>query len=220
MAAKRVPDTSVREVISTTVLTFADGSRIETTSEHPFFVSGLGWVPAGRLAIGNAIVTRAGPKATEQTSAVAKVETLVGRIRVYNLNVADNHTFFVQDAHGNGLPKWVHNGCIWKISPVFPDWAVKGAHFTANGIELALRPGRGGAMVLKQVFSKTPAHLVREAIQDARPLLQDKAFLLKMLDRVKEAKSYVLEYPKEGGMGRSAELHFLEVALKRALNGL
>ncbi|MDX1932454.1 MAG: polymorphic toxin-type HINT domain-containing protein [Capsulimonadales bacterium] len=68
-------------------------------------------VPAGRLAIGNAIVTRAGPKAAEQTSAVAKVEPLVGRIRVYNLNVADNHTFFVQDAQGKGQPKWVHNEC-------------------------------------------------------------------------------------------------------------
>ncbi|MDX1932452.1 MAG: polymorphic toxin-type HINT domain-containing protein [Capsulimonadales bacterium] len=88
-----------------------DGSRLETTSEPPFFVSGLGWVPAGRLSIGNTIVTRAGPKATEQTSTVAKVEAQVGRIRVYILNVADLNTFFVQDAHQKGLPKWVHNGC-------------------------------------------------------------------------------------------------------------
>ena len=34
---------------------------ITASPEHPFFVEGKGFVPAGQLALGNAIVTRAGP---------------------------------------------------------------------------------------------------------------------------------------------------------------
>jgi hypothetical protein len=34
--------------------------HVTATRNHPFFVSGKGWVPAGALAIGNSIVTRAG----------------------------------------------------------------------------------------------------------------------------------------------------------------
>jgi hypothetical protein len=35
--------------------------RITASREHPFYVQGQGFVPAGRLAVGNAIVARAGP---------------------------------------------------------------------------------------------------------------------------------------------------------------
>ena len=59
--AKQVTQTSVRNNIPTLSLTFNSGETIETTSEHPFYVEGAGFVPAGRLSIGNAIVTRAGP---------------------------------------------------------------------------------------------------------------------------------------------------------------
>ena len=50
--------TSVWNNIHTLSLTFEDGETIETTGEHPFYVEGEGFTPAGRLAIGNAIVTR------------------------------------------------------------------------------------------------------------------------------------------------------------------
>ena len=59
--AKQVTQTSVRNNIPTLALTFSSGETIETTSEHPFYLEGQGFVPAGRLSIGNAIVTRAGP---------------------------------------------------------------------------------------------------------------------------------------------------------------
>jgi hypothetical protein len=39
---------------------------ITTTRNHPFYVSGKGFVPAGGLAVGNAIVTRAGPDVVVQ----------------------------------------------------------------------------------------------------------------------------------------------------------
>jgi|GEM_PF-1300477 len=76
---------------------------ITTTREHPFFVEGRGFVPAGGLAVGNAIVTRAGP--------CLVVKSIQWKRRsegytVYNLVVAQDHTYFVGNAHGGA---WVHN---------------------------------------------------------------------------------------------------------------
>ncbi len=52
---------------------------------------------AGRLALGNAIVTRAGPALT-----VAKIEWKQGKQVVYNFEVEEDHTYFVGSA--NALP--------------------------------------------------------------------------------------------------------------------
>ena len=64
-------------------------------------VQGVGFVIAGRLALGNAIVTRAGPALT-----VAKIEWKQGVRSVYNFEVEEDHAYFVGSANG-GL--WVHN---------------------------------------------------------------------------------------------------------------
>ena len=74
---------------------------IETTGEHPFYVQGEGFVPAGRLAIGNAIVTRAGP-----VTRLVKAVWNAAPKTVYNFTVEGDHTYFVGDKDG-GL--WVHN---------------------------------------------------------------------------------------------------------------
>jgi len=82
----------------------ANGESISSTPNHPFYVDGKGFVPAGRLAIGNAIVTRAGPPAR-----VASVHLTGRQETVYNLEVADFHTYFVCSTSGGF---WVHNvGC-------------------------------------------------------------------------------------------------------------
>ena len=88
----------------TLVLTFDDGTHIETTGEHPFRIQDKGFVPAGRLSLGNAIVTRAGPCAT-----LVKTEWRSTAQTVYNFTVADDHTYFVGRQNG-GL--WVHNSCF------------------------------------------------------------------------------------------------------------
>jgi hypothetical protein len=59
--SKRVVEAYVRDGVSTLALTLSTGEVITTTREHPFYVDGRGFVPAGRLAIGTAIVTCAGP---------------------------------------------------------------------------------------------------------------------------------------------------------------
>ena len=101
-------------------LTDAKTGHVETiscTPEHPFFVAGQGWTPAGALGIGSSIVTRAGPslsvqgldwvRASTQTGTQGQTGAEAGTL-VYNLEVAETHTFFVGLANGGA---WVHNKC-------------------------------------------------------------------------------------------------------------
>ncbi len=86
------------------------------TPEHPFFVPNQGWVEAGSLGIGTSIVTRAGPQmavasVTWQKNKAQELASAggLGGYTVYNLTVADDHTFFVGTTGGG---TWVHNtGC-------------------------------------------------------------------------------------------------------------
>ncbi len=81
------------------------GEVIETTPEHPFYVKGKGWTSAGELEIGDLVASE---KDTwlpiEDLLATGELDT------VYNLRVADFHTYFVgnRDAVFN---VWVHNAC-------------------------------------------------------------------------------------------------------------
>ena len=107
--------TEVKPVLRTTIksapavvsLSFANaksGKIVETivcSREHPFMVQGVGFVIAGRLALGNSIVTRAGPPVT-----LAKIEWKQGKCSVYNFEVEVDHTYFVGSANGG---VWVHN---------------------------------------------------------------------------------------------------------------
>lgn len=83
--------------------------RLEATRQHPFFVEGKGFVPAGGLAVGNAIVTRAGP--TLQVKSI-KWQRRAEGWTVYNFEVEsgkgeDTHNYFVGRANGGAS---VHNG--------------------------------------------------------------------------------------------------------------
>ena len=84
-------------------LTFTDvhgtGASIITTPDHPFRVESGKWVTAGRLDIGDNVVTAEGGLAT--LSAALSLEK---RGTVYNFEVERTHTYFVGDAK-----LWVHN---------------------------------------------------------------------------------------------------------------
>jgi hypothetical protein len=72
------------------------GQVVRTTPEHPFYAAGRGWVPANLLRIGDRLLGHDGQW--------VEVEDLLdtGAYEVvYNLRVADFHTFFV------GCPEWV-----------------------------------------------------------------------------------------------------------------
>lgn len=100
----------------TVVLHLAGGESIEATPGHRFFVVGRGFTQTSLLAVGNAIVTRAGPSTNGKPSSVIveRVEVKPGRATVYNLEVEGSHTFFVGTVEG-GL--WAHNaGCNNRIA--------------------------------------------------------------------------------------------------------
>lgn len=75
------------------------------TREHPFWVRDQGWVKAYRLAPGDQVFTESGAWAR-----VVSNTPRTTRQYVYNLSVADDHTFFV-----GKVGAWVHN-CAAAIS--------------------------------------------------------------------------------------------------------
>jgi hypothetical protein len=84
---------------STLKLHLSDGSCIETTGQHRFYVSGKGFVAAGKLEPGSELATYDNRHPT-----LSNAESISVATSVFNLEVANFHTFFVgQDR------LWVHN---------------------------------------------------------------------------------------------------------------
>jgi len=77
------------------------GETITATPEHPFWVVGRGWTPAGALLPGFELLTKGG-----RTARVESVVRREGRFKVYNFEVAGTHTYFVSP-----LGVLVHNQC-------------------------------------------------------------------------------------------------------------
>jgi hypothetical protein len=95
---------TVTDIIShqdqvTVDLTIA-GERVDTTPEHAFFTEEKGWVPAQDLEVGMHVLRLDG------TSGVVQSVLLVQQPeRMYNLSVAEAHTFFVGDG------AWLVHNC-------------------------------------------------------------------------------------------------------------
>lgn len=81
------------------------GQVIRTTAPHPFFAYGKGWTAAGDLRPGDKLSTNAFDWAE-----VEAVKFTQQNERVYNLRVADHHTYFVGGKEW-GFAVWVHNNC-------------------------------------------------------------------------------------------------------------
>lgn len=75
---------------------------IGTTQEHPFNVQGKGWTPVGEISPGDMIRTDNGWVQVSKIEDTGRYET------VYNLKVADYHTYFV-GAQDWGFGVWSHN---------------------------------------------------------------------------------------------------------------
>ena len=76
---------------------------IGVTSEHPFWVVGLGWVKAGELVPGLHLFTERGGWLRVRTVRGPPQEAAT----VYNFEVAEDHTYFVGTSR-----VWVHNQCL------------------------------------------------------------------------------------------------------------
>ena len=81
------------------------GQVIHTTAEHPFWVYNTGWTAAGKLQAGDLLSSHDGQwVAVEEVYDTGESET------VYNLRVAEHHTYFV-GGEDWGFSVWRHNAC-------------------------------------------------------------------------------------------------------------
>ena len=76
-------------------------TTITATAEHPFWVVGAGWTAAGELRRGSALLTKDGVVVHVDT-----IERREGKFKVYNFEVAGNHTYYASP-----LGVLVHNAC-------------------------------------------------------------------------------------------------------------
>jgi hypothetical protein len=103
LAWKRVEETFER-VGMVYELEVTGGRVIPTTAEHPFYVVGKGWTAAGELRPGDQLI---GLKPPEYVTVTALRST--GRLdKLYNLGVADYHTYCVGDDDW-AFAVWAHN---------------------------------------------------------------------------------------------------------------
>jgi intein/homing endonuclease len=81
------------------------GQVLRTTREHPFYVRGKGWVAGGELQVGDLLSSHDGRWVpVEDLLDTGEYET------VYNLRVAEFHTYFV-GSRDWGFSIWAHNEC-------------------------------------------------------------------------------------------------------------
>jgi hypothetical protein len=114
LAWKKVEETFERVGL---VLELEVGGRtIGTTAEHPFYVLSKGWTAAGELKPGDRIV---GLDPRESVAVTAL--RLTGRQeKLYNLRVADYHTYFVGGSTW-GFALWAHNTYKDTFFKVYPE---------------------------------------------------------------------------------------------------
>jgi hypothetical protein len=132
--------------------------------------------------------------------------------RVYNFEVEGGHTYFASRCR-----LLVHNGkgCTPDISSISEDWLRKGAHVKVGGVELLVLPGEGGRVVLKPYFSSTARKTAEGAMAAGELALRDRDFVQRLLSTVDRAIPYAAQ---NGNPGKSAEFHFLSVALNKLLH--
>ncbi len=127
-----------RNQVSRLVRVALEDQIIETTTEHPFYVQGEGWLEASALKPGDLLVGFEGRKV-----AVKAVLIQEGAFLVYNFEVADAHTYFVsrRDAKTAGAPVeavLVHNLCIAERARQIQNQYVKSGLRAADGKNIAV----------------------------------------------------------------------------------
>ncbi len=93
----------VRHGVASLLEVTVHGRVIRVTGLHPFFVEGQGWTPAEKLRVGDRLATNGA-----EAVAVEKLSESRGEESVYNLRVADHHTYFVGEREW-GFAVWTHN---------------------------------------------------------------------------------------------------------------
>jgi hypothetical protein len=100
------------------------GETIRTTPEHPFFVDGV-WLSAGQIEIDDSVLSASGV-----SGAVAKIVQVRQPQVMYNITVAQAHTYFV------GESGWlVHNACGQKLRRQLLKSDATATRFDAEGVK-------------------------------------------------------------------------------------
>ena len=102
--SKRVLNIFVNETDELVHITTSNGERINCTPSHPFFVSSVGWIPANELHNSDSLINFEGEIVTVCN---VEQEILQEPILVYNIEVEQNHNYFVGET-----PVLVHNKCV------------------------------------------------------------------------------------------------------------
>ena len=126
-------------------------TKIDTTTNHPFYVQGTGWIPAKDLKTGDFLVLVDGSIAEVFS---VEVEELESPVTVYNFEVEDYHTYYVAD-----IGVLVHNDCS------------VGGKAIKVGTQADL-PGRNGAFRAAKRDAKIPVNqqpydIVKEPMRTA-----------------------------------------------------
>ena len=152
--ARRVLQCFVR--VSPVLSVVAGGREVGTTGEHPFYVSGRGWVPAGSLRVGDRLVTSDGREvAVEAVRDANRIAT------VYNCKVKGDHTYFVgSEQDRNPAATRSRVGRLWYAPSAF------GRLFGAIKQNLVPVDAVGGLVTLRE----SPPHRAKSI--EFRPDLQ------------------------------------------------
>ncbi len=119
-----------------------DGEVIGTTGEYPYYVVWKGWVKAAFLEMGDILLSHDGQqRAIQGLSEADSVAT------VYNLRVADYHTYFV-GCQEWGFSVWAHNvDCFSQTVVAATNEVLGGTRYFENrpglAAEVAYRMGLG-----------------------------------------------------------------------------
>jgi len=98
-----VEETFVRTTTTLFHLT-VNGHTVTTTAEHPFMVTGMGWVQAADLRAGDLLTTPGGTVVLDATRTQTVAEQ--DPVTVYNIHVRTHHTYYVL---AGAVPVLVHN---------------------------------------------------------------------------------------------------------------
>ena len=109
------------------------GHEIRTTLEHPFYEYTKGWVPASELRAGDLLATEDSRWVT-----VEEVEDEGAWETVYNLHVAEYHTYFV-GGEDWGYSVWAHNTYALSPTPAKPSVYSAAFETRLTGSQLGLR---------------------------------------------------------------------------------
>ena len=102
-----------------------------------------------------------------------------------------------------------------RIAKVGADWVVKGVHVHVGNIELMVRPGHAGTIVLKPVFSSAPRQAVAAAIRHVQQRLADVYFRRQLHRAARRGLEYLRQCGLPGAAAKSGEVRFQVIAFEK-----